>query len=365
VAGVIMVGLTLTTYVATWTSWFISDGAYARSWDVTATATALGGSERRLAPGDTAQFTVFVHSQWWEPVTDVVVTVEVPDHLTDVSVTPTPADDGTFPTGTISLTVGDLAGNPKQAGDTPSESPRSMSFTLTGTVTGDPGASFTPDELTPHLTVTYAEQRTGWTLAVSRLWQYHQETWEFHNTLDAEHKYQSHPAGWIVQWRPVSFWFPSEVSELTGAEAQAACGSDRCVQPITSLGNPLIWWLGAAGIIVALVWLLVYRDWRAGAVLSGLLAGWVPWFGYAHRTIFQFYSVAFVPWVVLTLTYVIGLLIGPKDEVDPRTRRLTIRIVTGVVLLIIAVSAFYYPIWTAQTVSHDFWRMHMWLPRWI
>ena len=58
------------------------------------------------------------------------------------------------------------------------------------------------------------------------------------------------------------------------------------------------------------MWLL-RRDWRAGAVLAGLAGGYLPWFQYQHRTIFTFYTVAFSPWIVLTVTFVIGMALGP------------------------------------------------------
>ena len=144
--------------------------------------------------------------------------------------------------------------------------------------------------------------------------------WAFHNGLETPHSYAAHPLGWIVQWRPTSFFYPTEVSGLTGQAAQDACGATSCSQAIVALGNPVLWWCAAAAIIVAVVWLFRYRDWRAGAVLSGIVAGWLPWFAYAHRTIFTFYSIVFTPWVVLTLVYVIGLVVGPKD-LDPRGRR--------------------------------------------
>ena len=115
---------------------------------------------------------------------------------------------------------------------------------------------------------------------------------------------------------------------------------------------------------MAVVWLFRYRDWRAGAVLSGIIAGWLPWFAYAHRTIFTFYSIAFTPWVVLTLVYVIGLVVGPKD-VDERGRRWAIVGCGVLVALILGVSAFFYPIWTAWIVPYDFWHSHMWLQTWV
>lgn len=200
--------------------------------------------------------------------------------------------------------------------------------------------------------------------ALRSLWAYHQEMWRFHNGLETPHDYAAHPLGWIIQRRPTSFYYPTEVSSLTGPDAQAACGADSCSQAIVSLGNPIIWWAGAAAVLVAIVWLLRYRDWRAGAALAGIAAGWLPWFAYAHRTIFTFYSIAFLPWVVLTLVYVLVLVVGPPDS-SPRARRAA-KIGVGVFIgLVVGVSIYFYPIWTAWVVPYDFWHSHMWLPTWV
>jgi len=106
------------------------------------------------------------------------------------------------------------------------------------------------------------------------------------------------------------------------------------------------------------------RDWRAGAALSGIVAGWLPWFAYAHRTIFTFYSIAFAPWMILTLTYAIGKVLGAPDA-DPARRRRGAWWVGGYLALVVVVSAFFYPIWTAQVVPYTFWRLHMWLATWV
>ncbi|OJV81596.1 MAG: phospholipid carrier-dependent glycosyltransferase [Cellulomonas sp. 73-92] len=201
--------------------------------------------------------------------------------------------------------------------------------------------------------------------ALRSLWKYHLDMWHFHNTLTSPHPYAAEPLGWIIQWRPTSFWYPTTVSGLTGQSALDACGSTSCSQPVTSLGNPLIWWAGAAALLVALWWLVRHRDWRAGAVLAGVAAGWLPWFAYAHRTIFTFYSVAFVPWVVLTLVYVLGLIVGPARAGEERGRRIAIWGVTGFVVLVVAVGLFFYPVWSAQTIPYQQWHIRMWLPSWI
>jgi len=206
--------------------------------------------------------------------------------------------------------------------------------------------------------------------ALRSLLAYHQDMWRYHTTLETPHGYAAGPLGWIVQWRPTSFWYPTEVSGLTGEAAERACGATSCSQAIVSVGNPVIWWAGAAAVLVALFWLVRYRDWRAGAVLSGLVAGWLPWFAYMHRTIFTFYSVAFVPWVVLTLVYVLGLLVGPPVEADGtarevRARRWTVAAVGVFVAVVVGVGLFFYPVWSAWVIPWEQWHMRMWLPTWI
>lgn len=196
------------------------------------------------------------------------------------------------------------------------------------------------------------------------LLKYHQDMWTFHNHLESPHAYAASPLGWLVQWRPTSLYYPDTVSGLDAQASRALCGASRCSQAITSLGNPLIWWAATISIVVAAVWLARRRDWRAAAVLSGVAAGWVPWLGYAHRTIFTFYSIAFAPWMVLTLTYVIGLVVA-SSRGEPLRRRAGVWWVGVYLALVLAVSAFYYPIWTAQVVPYDFWHLHMWLPSWI
>lgn len=192
-------------------------------------------------------------------------------------------------------------------------------------------------------------------------WEYHLRMWDFHNNLTSEHTYQSHPAGWLIQWRPTSFaWRSVETAD----GAWQTCGSDRCAGAILSVGNPVIWW-GAALALLLVIWAAVRRhDWRAWAILAGYAGGYLPWFAYAHRTIFTFYAVAFVPYVVLALTYALGELIGPR-EVPLRERRPGIWAAAAVVVAAIAVSAFYWPIWTNQWVPYWFWQLHMLLPTWV
>jgi dolichyl-phosphate-mannose--protein O-mannosyl transferase len=192
-------------------------------------------------------------------------------------------------------------------------------------------------------------------------WEYHLRMWDFHNNLTTEHTYESHPAGWLIQWRPTSFaWRSVETAD----GAWQTCGADRCAGAILSVGNPVIWW-GAALALLLVLWAAIRRrDWRAWAILVGYAGGYLPWFAYAHRTIFTFYTVAFVPFVVLALTYGLAELIGSK-ELPRRERRPGIWAAAAVVIAAVLVSGFFWPIWTNQWVPYWFWRLHMLLPTWV
>ena len=207
-------------------------------------------------------------------------------------------------------------------------------------------------------------QGVGWLPESWRsLLEYHSRMWEFHNGLTSPHPYQAHPLGWIIQWRPTSFYYEDQAYG-EAVPTGGTCGWEHCTQAITSIGNPLIWWLGALAVAATVVILVRCKDWRATAVLVGLVAGWVPWLGYAHRTIFTFYSIAFAPFVYLALTYVF-VVAWEWSQGHPSRRVVVRRTAVALAIAIGVVSLFFYPIWTAANVPTWFWRAHMWLPTWV
>ncbi|HIY23978.1 MAG TPA: phospholipid carrier-dependent glycosyltransferase [Candidatus Brachybacterium merdigallinarum] len=189
------------------------------------------------------------------------------------------------------------------------------------------------------------------------LWHYHVRSFTFHVGLETEHPYEAHPAGWLLMLRPTNFYYRSY------EYGEQGCEVERCAAHILNLGNPLIWWLGTLAVLVTVLLALRWRDGRGWAALSGIVAGYLPWFVHADRTIFTFYAVAFTPWLILCLTYVLGLVIGPRDADDDR--RLAGGLFAGSLLvLIVLVSAFFWPIWTGQVIDLDQWRWRIWLPSW-
>ena len=133
---------------------------------------------------------------------------------------------------------------------------------------------------------------------------YHQQMYDFHVGLDSPHTYQSKPSGWLLQTRPTSFFWEDK------AQVPQTCTGGDCIQAITSIGNIVIWWSAVVALVAVIIIGVKNRDWRAWVPLIGYLGLYVPWFQYRDRTIFTFYTVAFVPCVVLVLVLALGMASG-------------------------------------------------------
>lgn len=193
---------------------------------------------------------------------------------------------------------------------------------------------------------------------IRSLWHYHADMYAFHTSLSAPHAYSSKPWAWLFDTRPTSFFYEGP------KHGEDGCTVDLCSKAITSLGNPVVWWGGALALAVLVVVWAGRRDWRAGGILCAFLAGWLPWFQYPERTIFFFYAVAFAPYVVLALTYVLGLMLGPSQATLARREAGAAAAGTVVVLAVLAM-AFFWPVQTAEVIPHSQWQLRMWLPSWV
>ncbi|MBT8227412.1 MAG: phospholipid carrier-dependent glycosyltransferase [Dactylosporangium sp.] len=196
--------------------------------------------------------------------------------------------------------------------------------------------------------------------ALHNLWHYHESMWTFHTGLSSHHQYQSWPWQWLLLGRPVAFYWSGD----------GPCGAGSCAAEVLLLGTPLLWWsfLPALG---ALAWIgIARRDWRALAIGLGAAAGIVPWFWNQldSRTMFYFYALPALPFLVLAVVYVLGAIIGPRPAPGASTdRRVVGAVIAGAYLLLIAACfAYFYPIYTGMTLTHAEWFSRMWLGgRWI
>ncbi|CAL9470735.1 dolichyl-phosphate-mannose--protein mannosyltransferase [Streptomyces sp. enrichment culture] len=193
------------------------------------------------------------------------------------------------------------------------------------------------------------------------LWHYENQVYDFHVGLDSPHTYESNPWSWIVLGRPVSYFYESPAPGKDGCPADAG---EKCAREVLALGTPVLWWLGAFALLYVLWRWFFRRDWRAGAIACGIVAGYLPWFFYQERTIFLFYAVVFVPFLCLAVAMLVGALVGPPGSSD--TRRVAGATGAGVLVLLVAWNFIYFwPLYTGTAIPIDDWRSRMWLDTWV
>ncbi|WP_226961647.1 MULTISPECIES: dolichyl-phosphate-mannose--protein mannosyltransferase [Streptomyces] len=200
------------------------------------------------------------------------------------------------------------------------------------------------------------------------LWHYTFEVYDFHVALTSSHPYESNPFSWLVAARPVTYYYvsadPDQPLSPSNPDSPVCGYASGCVREVLALGTPLLWWTACVALAYALWRWLFRRDWRAGAILCAVGAGYLPWLLYQERTIFYFYAVVLTPFLCLAVAFLVGALLGPPGSSE---RRRVIGIVTvGVlVLLIVWNFIYFYPIYTGEEISREGWRARMWLPTWI
>lgn len=194
--------------------------------------------------------------------------------------------------------------------------------------------------------------------SIRSLWHYHAEILNFHTHLHDTHPYMSQPWQWLLLIRPVAYFYTSPKNGELGCKAQT------CSRAILGQGTPAIWWVALLALVVMVVWWLMYRDWRAGAALLGVAAGILPWFAFPSRTMFFFYALPALPFLVLALTLTLGLLIGRADA-TPVRRALGASVAGAYILLVILNFMFMYPVYVAEVIPYTEWMHRMWSDSWI
>ena len=189
------------------------------------------------------------------------------------------------------------------------------------------------------------------------LWHYHEMIYQFHISLSTEHNYEAHPIGWLVGFRPTAFFYETYSLGENGCEIAAGCSS-----AITALGNPLVW----IGSTVALLY-LVYRYFRSreriiGLTLLGTASLYLPWLVLSERTVFQFYSVSFQPWLILGLVFALRQL---RRQLNNVSQSLATAVVLGFFALAISLSLFFLPVNIGLFLPYELWQLRMWLPSWV
>ena len=190
---------------------------------------------------------------------------------------------------------------------------------------------------------------------------YHKQVYAFHTGDYIEgvtHPYEAHPATWLLVLRPIGLYYVGDIQPGT----EGCVGPDACVRAAVALGTPVLWWLAAVALVVAVIWWLGARDWRFGVPVVGVAATWLPWFTHTERPLFFFYAVTIIPFSVIALAMVMGLLLGRPDAPGRRRAAILVGVATAAV---VAHFAYLYPVLTSELIPYPEWLARMWLRTWI
>ncbi len=220
-----------------------------------------------------------------------------------------------------------------------------------------------------HDRYVHAGQGTvGHVLAVLHGWvRYHIDAFNFHRTLYSPHPYASRPLSWLVQARPVAYFYSSPT------RGQNGCGYDKCAREILGVGTSAIWFPAIIAMLVMIWWSVARRDWRASGIVVGFIATWVTWLPFAGyfpgtgsrpRTSFMFYALPIVPFMVLAIVLCLGAMLGRPDA-SPTRRTIGATAVGSYLVLVIADFWFLYPVLAGVSISVGSWQSRMLFPSWI
>ena len=178
------------------------------------------------------------------------------------------------------------------------------------------------------------------------LWKYHIEILNFHRDLSEKHAYNANPWSWLVLGRPTSFYY----------ESPSDCGAASCAQEILAIGTPVLWWAGVFAIAVTAGLFIVSKDRIAAFILAGIAGTYLPWFLIQGRTMFYFYAISILPFLILALIYTFNWALKYKDY----------RKYIGVFIIVVAINFIYFlPIFLGIQMPYSDWLDRMWLPSWI
>ena len=138
----------------------------------------------------------------------------------------------------------------------------------------------------------------------------------FNLHLKTTHTYASPSYTWILDYRPVWYYFNTEPPVDRG---------------VVAIGNPFLWWLAILGMAVACVLAVLRRSTLLLPVAIIIALLYFPWFG-ASRTSFLYYMTPVAPFMAVLVA---GLLLVYAGAVTFARRDLVALAVAGVVTAVL------------------------------
>jgi dolichyl-phosphate-mannose--protein O-mannosyl transferase len=179
--------------------------------------------------------------------------------------------------------------------------------------------------------------------------------------------YTSPAADWLFLIRP-SVIFNTYVA----AGTHGCPGTESCGTEVSGIANPLIWWAASACVIFLVIRLPLRRDWRIAFILMGMVGGYLPWLLIGRPTVFQYYTIAFEPYMILALTVVIALILRIDFDsgaaiplaAEGGHSRIRVAAVSAVIACFVIMSLWFLPEWLGIQEPLWFIQAHDWFPSW-
>jgi dolichyl-phosphate-mannose-protein mannosyltransferase len=121
----------------------------------------------------------------------------------------------------------------------------------------------------------------------------HRQAVIFSLNLRATHTYASLAPTWLVDYRPVWYYFEGT----------------KTYYGVIAIGNPFLWWLASLSLVAAVVLTLLRRSYALLPVAAIIVVLYVPWF-LTQRTSFLYYMTPVAPFMAIIAAAALCLFAG-------------------------------------------------------
>ncbi len=161
-------------------------------------------------------------------------------------------------------------------------------------------------------------------------WELHRQMYTFGMNLHAKHSYASIAPSWIIDYRPVWYYFKG-TTEYRG---------------VVAIGNPFLWWTATLALVVAPVAALLRHKTALLLPAAFVAVLYLPWFA-TTRTSFLYYMTPVAPFLAILVAVALAQFAGRQDL--PRLNWLVLCTVAA------AAAVFWIPV--GRLIEWLFWQL--------
>ncbi len=189
-------------------------------------------------------------------------------------------------------------------------------------------------------------------------WGYQIHMYNYHSGLQAEHSFSSSWYQWPVMSRPVWYHITYHYE-----------GVPNQVCTISGFGNPILWWGSIPALFFSVYQWLKNRSRKAGFIMVGFLAAYLPWVLVSRLTFLYHYFTA-LPFALLALLllfhcweesgrYTRKFAVGKWAITVPQVSMMGVLVLAGILL------AVFFPVISGAATTADYAHSLQWLPGWF